>query len=114
MAKGQAGGGIAEAARLKQMRPYLILAGLTCALVAEVWVISIFAGGGTAGAPRAVVLPGVTGSARYSADNTRDMRDEDHTRSSDQASIQGNVLNPVESVFTTQDQLKRAEQYGIK
>lgn len=99
--------------RAKRWKPFLILGGLIMALSAEVAVISHYSGQNPGASMKAVMVQGM-GKSQQKASTKPDLeRDEDLTNRKDQASIQSNVLNPVESAFSSEDEKARAQQFGV-
>lgn len=95
-------------------KPYLIGGGVSIAICVEVAVIAYLYEGSTYSGRRGSSLPKADQRGSSSASKSSDQRIEDTANMKDNPSIQGNVLNPVESAFSEQKQLDQAQKMGLE
>lgn len=100
---------------LAQWKPYLIVGAVTLAVGAEVSLIAYLFEAEDRGPRRTTFsLPKADSRTSSSSEGNPDQRAEDTANMKDNASIQGNVLNPVESAFSDQAQLDQAQKVGLQ
>lgn len=96
----------------QRYKPYFIIFGLSLIILGEILVVTYYASeGGNGGTLRAVQL---NGALKSSTSTQRQGSSAEQEGQKESSSISGQEMNPVDSAFLSEDERKRAEQFGLK